>query len=118
MVSPYGSRYKYRSRKPSNYHYRQPTSCLQQSALFGFFYLVCLLFSIQDFDNTVNSPYGQPVLQIFADIYGPNGAVALMSIVILCVYCCGLFSLTSNSRFVFSYILQRKVPDVTDETEG
>lgn len=34
------------------------------SVVFGFFLICSLLFSIQDFDNTVASPIGQPVYQI------------------------------------------------------
>jgi amino acid transporter len=45
------------------------------SSLFGFFVLLSFLFSIQDFEATVGSDYGQPVLQIFVDIFGDDGAV-------------------------------------------
>lgn len=51
------------------------------SAVFGFFLLLSLLFSIQDFDATVNSEAGQPVLQILLDIFGEKGATALMILV-------------------------------------
>jgi amino acid transporter len=73
------------------------------SAVFGFFLLLCLLFSIQDFSTTVASPYGQPVLQIFVDIFGDDGAVVLMCLVMICVWHCGLFSMTSNSRMMFAF---------------
>lgn len=73
------------------------------SGIFGFFYLLSLLFSIQDFDNTVNSSVGQPVLQIFIDVFGEDGAIVLMTLIILCVWHCGLFSLTSNSRMMFGF---------------
>lgn len=52
------------------------------SALFGFFVVMTYLFSIQDFDRTVNSVYGQPILQIFVDIAGENGALGLFSVII------------------------------------
>jgi amino acid transporter len=51
------------------------------SALFGFFVIMTYLFSIQDFDRTVNSVYGQPILQIFVDIAGENGALGLFSVI-------------------------------------
>lgn len=73
------------------------------SSIFGFFLLLCLLFSIQDFDATVNSEVGQPVLQILLDIFGENGAIALFTLVIICVWHCGLFSITSNSRMMFAF---------------
>lgn len=66
------------------------------SSIFGFFLLLCLLFSIQDFDKTVASPVGQPVLQILLDIFGEDGAIALFTLVCVCVWHCGLFSMTSE----------------------
>ncbi|KAK3934766.1 amino-acid permease BAT1 [Diplogelasinospora grovesii] len=73
------------------------------SALFGFFVLMAFLFSIQDFGNTINSPYGQPVLQIFVDIAGEDGALVMFSLIMVCVWHCGLFSMTSNSRMMFAF---------------
>lgn len=73
------------------------------SAVFGFFLLLCLLFSVQDFDSTVKSDVGQPVLQILIDIFGEDGAIVLFTLVIICVWHCGLFSLTSNSRMMFAF---------------
>lgn len=73
------------------------------SAVFGWFLILCLLFSIQDFDRTVGSEYGQPVLQILIDIFGPDGAIVLMTLVMVCIWHCGLFSMTSNSRMMFAF---------------
>ncbi|KAF2740321.1 amino acid transporter [Polyplosphaeria fusca] len=82
------------------------------SGVFGFFYLLALLFSIQDFDRTVNSDYGQPVLQIFVDIFGVDGAIVLMTLIIICVWHCGLFSMTSNSRMMFGFSRDRGLPRI------
>ncbi|KAL7411215.1 APA family basic amino acid/polyamine antiporter [Mrakia frigida] len=73
------------------------------SSIFGFFLLLCLLFSIQDFDTTVNSEIGQPVVQILIDIFGRSGAKAMMALLIITVWHCGLFSLTSNSRMMYAF---------------
>ena len=48
------------------------------SAILGWFLILGLLFSIQDYDTTVASPTGQPVTQIFLDTVGQNGAIVLM----------------------------------------
>ena len=73
------------------------------SAVFGFFLLLALLFSIQDFTNTVGTTYGQPVTQILVDVFGTNGAIVLMTLILLCMYyfgscssCSGVF-LSSKS---------------------
>ncbi|AEO59305.1 hypothetical protein MYCTH_2307498 [Thermothelomyces thermophilus ATCC 42464] len=73
------------------------------SALFGFFVLMALLFSIQDFAAVLDSRYGQPVLQIFVDVAGEDGALALFTLIMVCVWHCGLFSMTSNSRMMFAF---------------
>jgi len=74
------------------------------SAVFGWFLILCLLFSIQDVHKTLHSPIGaQPVLQILLDIFGEDGAIVLFTLIIICVWHCGLFSLTSNSRMMFAF---------------
>lgn len=70
------------------------------SAVFGFFLLLSYLFCIQDFDNTIGSATGSPVLQIFLDCFGETGATAAMGLVIICVMHCGIFSTTANSRMM------------------
>jgi amino acid transporter len=73
------------------------------SALFGFFVILAFLFSIQDFAGTVTSIVNQPVLQIFIDVFGEDGAIALFTLIMICVWHCGLFSMTSNSRMMFAF---------------
>jgi amino acid transporter len=84
------------------------------SAIFGFFLLLCYLFSIQDFEATLDSEYGQPVVQIFVDCFGEKGAVAAMTLVIICVWHCGLFSMTSNSRMMFAFSRDGALPKFFD----
>jgi len=80
------------------------------SAVFGWFLILCLLFSIQDYDSILAPESGQPVLQIMLEIFGENGAIALFTIIIICVWHCGLFSLTSNSRMMFAFSRDRGIP--------
>ncbi|KAG8530248.1 uncharacterized protein KY384_004749 [Bacidia gigantensis] len=101
------------SEETSNASWNAPIGVLMSvgcSSLFGFFLMISLLFSIQDFDKTVDSDVGQPVIQILIDIFGPNGAIVLMTLVILCVWHAGLFSLTSNSRMMFGFARDRGLP--------
>ncbi|KAI5925204.1 amino acid/polyamine transporter I [Camillea tinctor] len=73
------------------------------SAIFGLLVLLSFLFSIQDFAGTIDSVYGQPVLQILVDVFGEDGALVLFSLIMICVWHCGLFSMTSNSRMMFAF---------------
>lgn len=65
------------------------------SALIGFFVIVSLLFSIQDYQTVRESPL--PVLRILTDSCGKGGGLVLMVLIMLCVWHCGLFSLVSQS---------------------
>ena len=53
-------------------------SAIGASAVLGWFLILGLLFAMQDYDSTVNSPTGEPVAQIFLDTVGVNGAIVLM----------------------------------------
>ncbi|CAN8105729.1 unnamed protein product [Discula destructiva] len=80
------------------------------SALFGFFVLMAFLFSIQSFADTLDNEYSQPVLKILVDVFGENGALAVFSIIMICVWHCGLFSMTSNSRMMFAFSRDGGIP--------
>jgi amino acid transporter len=80
------------------------------SALLGWFLLLGLLFSIQDYDLTIASSTGQPVTQIFLDTVGEKGAIVLMVIVIVAMFFCGTFSITSNSRMMYAFARDGGIP--------
>ena len=88
------------------------------SSLFGFFLILSLLFSIQDFQGTVSSKIGQPVVQILIDIFGNKGAIALMTLVMVCIWHCGLFSMTSNSRMMFGFSRDGGLPNVFNKVDA
>ncbi|KKA19601.1 hypothetical protein T310_6411 [Rasamsonia emersonii CBS 393.64] len=89
------------------------------SAIFGFFLLLCLLFSIQDFSATIDPSqnYGEPVFKILVDVFGADGALVLIALIILCVWHCGLFSLTSNSRMMFAFSRDGALPRFFDHVD-
>lgn len=88
------------------------------SSLFGFFLILSLLFSIQDFQGTVSSKIGQPVVQILIDIFGNKGAIALMTLVMVCIWHCGLFSMTSNSRMMFGFSRDGGLPNFFNKVDA
>ena len=81
-------------------------SAIGFSAVMGFFLIICLLFSVQDFDTVRNAK--QPVLQILTDACGEAGGLVLMVLIMLCVWHCGLFSLVciSPSKQCQAYVSQ------------
>ena len=108
------------SEETNNASWNAPLGVLMSvgvSAVFGFFLIISLLFSIQDFQGTVDSTVGQPVTQILIDIFGPKGAIALMTLIICCVWHAGLFSLTSNSRMMFAFARDRGLPPFFDHVD-
>ena len=48
------------------------------SAVLGWFLIMGLLFSMQDYDATVGTSTVEPVAQIFLDTVGEKGAIVLM----------------------------------------
>ena len=48
------------------------------SAVLGWFLILGLLFSMQDYDATIGTSTGEPVAQIFLDTVGEKGAIVLM----------------------------------------
>jgi hypothetical protein len=68
------------------------------SAVFGWFLILGLLFSIQDLDGTINSPTTQPVTQIFLDTVGEKGAIVLM--VSTFIILCGNLLLTKTGKTI------------------
>jgi len=80
------------------------------SAVLGWFLLLGLLFSMQDYDATISSATGQPVTQIFLDTVGEKGAIVLMVIVIGAMFLCGTFSITSNSRMMYAFARDGGIP--------
>ena len=70
-------------------------SAIAGSAVIGFFVMIALLFSIQDFHAVRNSPL--PVLRILTDVCGEGGGLVLMVLIMLCVWHCGLFSLVRTT---------------------
>lgn len=78
------------------------------SAIFGYGVVLALLFSIQDLPGTLSAP--QPVFKILLDVFGLSGAQIGMSLIILCVWHCGLFSVTSNSRMMYAFARDGGLP--------
>ena len=58
------------------------------SAVLGWILILALLFSIQDYEATIETATTQPVAQIFLDTVGERGAVVLM----VCSLCDILYS--------------------------
>ena len=48
------------------------------SAILGWFLILGLLFSIQDFETMFTSPMGQSVMQIILDMVGKKGVIVFM----------------------------------------
>jgi amino acid transporter len=87
------------------------------SFAFGWFWMLSLLFSMQGLEQTLASKYSFPVVQILVDVFGENGAVVAMCLIMICVWHCGLFSLTSNSRMMFAFSRDRALPGWFDHVD-
>ncbi|SGY14434.1 BQ5605_C010g06182 [Microbotryum silenes-dioicae] len=88
------------------------------SALWGLFYLMSLLASIQNLEDTIGNTVGNPVLKIFLDCFGDPGATIAFAFICVCIYLCGLFSITANSRMMYAFSRERALPGFFDHVES
>ena len=80
------------------------------SGVGGFILLLALLFSVQNYDNELNSGTGFPSAQIVLDAAGGAPAKLLLLIVVGALLFCGLANMTSNSRQIFAFSRDGAIP--------
>ncbi|MEU1258426.1 amino acid permease [Streptomyces chartreusis] len=76
----------------------------------GFILLAGMLFAIQDYTATQDSPTGVPPAQIFIDVLGVGGAKALLLIVIVAMLFCGNAEVAAASRMIYAFSRSRALP--------
>ncbi|GAB7101851.1 amino acid permease [Streptomyces phaeofaciens JCM 4814] len=76
----------------------------------GFFLLVALLMSIQDYQGTLNSATGVAPAQIFLDVLGVFGAKVLLLVVIVAMLFCGNAEVAAASRMIWAFSRSRALP--------
>lgn len=80
------------------------------SWIVGFVLLAGLLYAIQDYNGTVNSPTGVPPAQIFLDALGRTAAEVLLLVVIIAQVFCANAGLASASRMIFAFSRDGALP--------
>ena len=80
------------------------------SWLAGFVLLAGLLFAMQDYNGTMNTPTGVAPAQIFLDVLGASGAKVLLMIVIVAMLFCGNAGVAAASRMIYAFSRSRAVP--------
>lgn len=76
----------------------------------GFLFILSFLFCIQDFDATITTVTGFPVMQIMVDCVGNTGAIVLMVMLIIACWQCGFASVTANSRMIYAFSRDGAMP--------
>ncbi|GAA5879992.1 hypothetical protein JCM3774_005469 [Rhodotorula dairenensis] len=74
----------------------------------GFLYIIALLFSISDVDSVLAAPV--PVIKIFTDAFGLNGAAAAFAFNLLILYLACVGIICASSRAVWSMSRDRGFP--------
>ncbi|KAI8092527.1 APC amino acid permease [Halteromyces radiatus] len=85
------------------------TSILMTSGL-GLAYLLAVTFSIQDYDQVINTKTGIPTAQVFLDALGKTGALIVLCVIIVAVFFCGNAGVTSNSRLIYALARDKALP--------
>lgn len=71
-------------------------------------FVLGLLFSIPNLQNLLDSP--APFAQLLVETTTRGGAACLLSLILLCNFCCGLGAVTSSSRVVFAFARDGGLP--------
>ena len=80
------------------------------SLVAGWILLLGITFAIRNYTGELNSATGVPPAQIFIDAIGTTGAKLLMVIAIGAQFCCGLASVTANSRMIYAFSRDGALP--------
>lgn len=73
------------------------------SAMIGWFFLIILIFGIHDYEATIKTSTGFPIIQIFLDNFGKELTIVFASLILVAWWFCGLASVTRNSRMIYAF---------------
>ncbi len=76
----------------------------------GFFLLVAITWSIQDYEAQRTTELGLPPAQIFIDAAGDNLGTFLLFICMVAQWFCGMASVTANSRMAYAFARDGALP--------
>ncbi|MEO7423093.1 MAG: amino acid permease [Ornithinibacter sp.] len=80
------------------------------SLLAGWILLISVTAAIQDYAATRNSETGLPPAQVFIDAAGRDLGIALLFIVAVAQFFCGMASVTANSRMSYAFSRDNALP--------
>ena len=80
------------------------------SVIAGFFLLVAITWSIQDYEAERTTALGLPPAQIFIDAAGQNLGTFLLFICMVAQWFCGMASVTANSRMAYAFSRDGALP--------
>ncbi|CAO3632003.1 unnamed protein product [Mucor hiemalis] len=80
------------------------------SSIMGFLFIIAFLFCIQDFQATIETSTGFPIMHIMVDSVGNTGAIVLMVMLIIACWQCGFASVTANSRMIYAFSRDGAMP--------
>ncbi|KAF9931002.1 hypothetical protein FBU30_011007 [Linnemannia zychae] len=79
------------------------------SVIIGLALALALTFGIQNYENTLNSPYGAAP-QIFLDCVGKVGGSIFIFIIVFAGFLCGVATVAANSRMFYAFARDGGLP--------
>ncbi|KAI9022694.1 amino acid/polyamine transporter I [Hyaloraphidium curvatum] len=76
----------------------------------GWLLVIAYFACIQNYEQTLTTPYGFPVVQILVDCAGQVGGTILLLIITLGSFCCVVSAITANSRMMYSFSRDGALP--------
>jgi amino acid transporter len=79
-------------------------------AILGWFLILLIGYTIVDIDGIMDSPLGQPMASYLLQVLGKVGGLALLSLIIVCLYFCSQACMIVSSRLIFAYARDGALP--------
>jgi len=73
------------------------------STIIGWLFLIALFFGIHNYEATIKSSTGFPIIQILLDNFGRELTLFFMCLLLVACWFCGLASVTTNSRMIYAF---------------
>jgi len=81
------------------------------NGLFSFGFIICVLFTLGDFNAALNSPTGYPIIEVLFQATNSNAATtALMSLIVFSGVVALFGTLASVSRLVWAFARDKGLP--------
>ncbi|CAF4287865.1 unnamed protein product [Rotaria sp. Silwood2] len=85
-------------------------SAILVSTIIGWLFLIAFFFGIHDYEATIRTSTGFPIIQILLDNFNKELTLFFMCLLLIACWFCGLTSVTTNSRMIYAFSRDNAMP--------